>query len=845
MILLLFSILPNTSFAQSTKKGICLTVNTPDFAQRLRLFQAKWHYGWTLRKSSLQPPEIPFVPMVFGNPSASTYTYLDSAFRAGDFTHLLGFNEPDAHEQGDVTVDEAIAAWPSMMALGIPLGSPAATNAEGPWMTEFMSRANALNYRVDFVTVHSYPSPNAANFLALLKRVYALYNKPIWITEFAVADWSASSTTPNRFSEPEVLLFMKTVLTALETPEYSFVHRYSWFPKMNIFPDNISPLGKSIFVDADGGLTYLGQYYANFDNPTRRVALSSPIIAWNVFGQPTVGGQNIMPTTLNSALETSGFVRGPGVTLTTSTNTNIWGGSGWSTEVIDVQPAISQGKFIEFSIAAKPNKSFSLTKLGALKIITNSTGPIYFKLQYAIDNDPYKGITTLLVDRPSVTTVFTLDDVDLTLYPELQDVAAGKTVKFRLIPFGATSATTGIFYIGSNVTGSNNSNSLGFEGTIKTLQPAGATTELASWNFFNQTGGGAQGLMPTFLNSSLNATGLVRGNGVTNVDATADRLWGARAWSLNTVDAVSGINNNKFLTFSFTPKENNFVSFTQINPTKIRIASLGPINYTFQYSIGNSAYTTITTLNVARPTSTSNFILPSIDLSSISILQNVSSTKTVNFRIIPWGATNSEFSHFYLGDQSNTNSFSLNGAIATVLPVKLKSFTANNINNKAVLKWQSSSEVNFSHFIIERKVGNSDFEEIHKINSAGLTTGSNYSYTNEIAAFENYYYRLKMIDFDGTIAYSDIQFVSLGANTDQKLSLFPNPVVSKVTVTYPTAKSGGRLKIVGIEGKIYADYSLEEGSVSKVIDVSNLEKGYYIVIYNHSSATQGLKFIKN
>ncbi|WP_169303366.1 glycosyl hydrolase [Pedobacter cryophilus] len=830
--------------AQSTKKGLCLGVSTTDFSLKLRLTKSTWHYGWNLRKSSLQPVSVEFVPMIFGNPSASSYTYLDSAYRAGDFTHLLGFNEPDAAEQGNVTVEQAIAAWPNMVNLGIPLGSPAATNAEGVWMTEFMSRANALNYRVDFVTLHWYGGPNAANFLALLNRVYALYNKPIWITEFAIADWSATPSRPNIYSEPQVLDFMKTVLTALETPEYSFVHRFSWFSKTNISPDNTSPLGKSLLFDGDGGLTYLGQYYANHKIATPRVALVNPLIAWNVFGQPSVGAQNIMPTTLNSALETSGFVRGAGVNLTSSTNTNIWGGSGWSTEIIDVGPAISQGKYIDFNISAKANKSFSLSKLGALKIITNSTGPIYFKLQYAIDNGAYKGITTLFVDRPSATTVFFLDDVDLSIFPDLQDVAAGKTVKFRMIPFGATSASTGVFYIGSNVTANNNSNSLGFEGTIKTIQ-TGATTELASWNFFNQTGGGTQAMAPTFLNSSLNSSGLIKGSGVTNVTATTDRLWGARAWSLDLTGPDAGITGNKFFTFSFTPKADNFVSFTEINPFKIRISSLGPINYSIQYAIGNEAFKDITVLNIIRPSTTSNFTLPVIDISGISELQNVSPNKTVNFRIIPWGATNNEFSHFYLGDLTNVNSFGINGSIANVLPVKLKSFTAKNVNDKVVLKWQTSSEINFSHFIIERKVGNGDFKELSKVKSAGLTSGSNYSFTDDFASFETHYYRLKMIDFDGTIAYSYIQFANLNNFKNQSLSLYPNPAVSEVTVSYPIANPNSRLKIIGIDGKAHADYPLEVGSINKKIDVSDLEKGYYIIIYNNSSSSKGLKFIKN
>lgn len=847
LILGLFICQPNILQAQSTKKGLCLGVSVSDFALKLRLSKSNWHYGWNLKKSRLQPAEVPFVPMIFGNPSASSYTYLDSAFRAGDFTHMLGFNEPDAAEQGNVTVDQAIAAWPNMMALGIPLGSPAAVSAEGAWMTEFMSRATALNYRIDFVTVHWYGGPNATGFLNLLKRVNLLYNKPIWITEFAIADWDATTSRPNIYTEAQVLAFMKTVLTALQTPEYSFVHRFSWFSKTNIVPDDISPLGKSLLFDGDGGLTYLGQYYANYDNPTPRVSLVNPLIAWNVFGRPTHDGQNIMPTSTNAALETTGFVRGSGI-APASTNVNIWGGSGWSTETIDVGPAISQGKYIDFNISAKANKSFSLSKLGALKIITSSTGPIYFKLQYAIDNGAFKGITTLSVDRPSATTVFFLDDIDLSILPDLQDIAAGKIVKFRLIPFGATTtATTNVFYIGSNATSTTNSSSLGFEGSVKTIQTP-STTELANWNFTNQTGGGAQGLIPAVLNSAVNSTGLIKGSGVTNVDATSDKLWGARGWSLNTTGPEAGISSNKFFTFTFTPKENNFVSFTQIDPLKIRVSSLGPINYTFQYAIGTGAYTTITTLSIVRPSSTSNFTLPMVNLSAISELQNVSPNKSVNFRVIPWAASNNDFSHFYLGDatsSSSTNSLVVNGAVATVLPVKIKTFTAKNVNDKVDLKWQTLSEINFSHYVVERKVGNDEFKEIGIVKTANISTGSSYQFKDDFISFEPQYYRLKMVDLDGSFEYSWVVVASPGQQKNISLSVYPNPVhTSDINATFSAASKNASLKIIRLDGKVDSEIQLKEGEMSKKIDTSNLKAGFYTVIYQNSNSIQTIKFIK-
>jgi len=106
--------------------------------------------------------------------------------------------------------------------------------------------------------VHHYGGINAQAFLDKLQRVYDLYGKPIWITEFAVADWQATSPEANRYSSEQVLEFMQTVLPALDTIKY--VQRYAWFPAKQSFSALTS---SALFDDETGELTTLGEYYAH------------------------------------------------------------------------------------------------------------------------------------------------------------------------------------------------------------------------------------------------------------------------------------------------------------------------------------------------------------------------------------------------------------------------------------------------------------------------------------------------------------------------------------------------------------------------------------------------------
>lgn len=119
-----------------------------------------------------------------------------------------------------------------------------------------MAKATEKKYRVDFVCVHWYWEPRPADFLGKLRATHKLYDLPIWITEFAVADWGTSREKPNRVSEDEVAAFLQKVLPELEkTP---WIERYAWFPSGPNFP----ALSSSALFDKDGNLTKVGKVYA-------------------------------------------------------------------------------------------------------------------------------------------------------------------------------------------------------------------------------------------------------------------------------------------------------------------------------------------------------------------------------------------------------------------------------------------------------------------------------------------------------------------------------------------------------------------------------------------------------
>jgi len=242
----------------SKKKGACFTTKNETWSAKVSALKVYWHYSWGV-DALAEPDSVRFVPMIWGKWSLDkSLLKVDSMAKAGKVKHLLGFNEPDGKEQANLTVEESLSYWSKLMALNIPLGSPACIHADNEWMKSFMAKAEEKGYRVDFICVHWYGGANAQSLIDHLKSIHDLYNRPIWITEFAPADWSAASPATSKITKEKALAFMQQILPALEKIDY--VERYSWYSSD---PTNAA-LGNSALFDNAGKLTQLGEFYSKF-----------------------------------------------------------------------------------------------------------------------------------------------------------------------------------------------------------------------------------------------------------------------------------------------------------------------------------------------------------------------------------------------------------------------------------------------------------------------------------------------------------------------------------------------------------------------------------------------------
>jgi Secretion system C-terminal sorting domain len=164
------------------------------------------------------------------------------------------------------------------------------------------------------------------------------------------------------------------------------------------------------------------------------------------------------------------------------------------------------------------------------------------------------------------------------------------------------------------------------------------------------------------------------------------------------------------------------------------------------------------------------------------------------------------------------------------LPIKVKSFTAQSqTDNSVLLRWTSVFEANSSKYIIQRSADGRNFTDISEVKAAGNSvTAINYSYADRQMANGAAYYRLKLIDIDGSFDYTKIIYINNGQAGLIPLSVFPNPFRSEVQLKGVSATdvNSKNIRVYNAMGS-EVNYRVIGGN-SIVIDPA-LPKGVYVL----------------
>lgn len=193
------------------------------------------------------------------------------------------------------------------------------------------------------------------------------------------------------------------------------------------------------------------------------------------------------------------------------------------------------------------------------------------------------------------------------------------------------------------------------------------------------------------------------------------------------------------------------------------------------------------------------------------------------------------------------NATEISTLVSYSLPLKMGNLTATRQRTTVRLNWETLSEQNTSHFIVERSTDGQQFTSIGQVSANGnRETTSLYRYLDAQPANGTNFYRLKMVDLDAAYTFSRVIAVK-SEESSATVQVFPNPATDVLQLQLPSAaRSTATISITDMMGRVLqtSTVQLAEGNNANSISIYHLTPGTYQLIIVNGEEKQAKTFIK-
>lgn len=171
------------------------------------------------------------------------------------------------------------------------------------------------------------------------------------------------------------------------------------------------------------------------------------------------------------------------------------------------------------------------------------------------------------------------------------------------------------------------------------------------------------------------------------------------------------------------------------------------------------------------------------------------------------------------------------------LPVRLASFSARTEAGIGILNWSTTEETNSFAFEVERSANGKKWATIGTIAAKGESDKlANYTFPDAGLTKGVNYYRLKMIDRDGSFNHSHIISLKSSFGKEIRAVTYPNPTSEAVFLQNVDAREIKSIDVIGTNGRALLNSKAYDPS--KGIDVRDIPNGLYLVRYTLATGEQ-------
>ncbi|CAM3668544.1 T9SS type A sorting domain-containing protein [Pontibacter korlensis] len=163
----------------------------------------------------------------------------------------------------------------------------------------------------------------------------------------------------------------------------------------------------------------------------------------------------------------------------------------------------------------------------------------------------------------------------------------------------------------------------------------------------------------------------------------------------------------------------------------------------------------------------------------------------------------------------------------TPIPVELSFFRAKVKDIFVELFWQTASQDQNSHFVVERSSDGISFEGIGTVVGHGITVQTvNYTFRDEAPFAGTAYNRLKQVGEDGSYTYSFVAVVA--RKVAQEVKVFPTITTHQLQINADMRLH--QAFVMDVMGRKLKEQQLQADAWQHTVDVSSMEEGTYVLV---------------
>ncbi len=221
-------------------------------------------------------------------------------------------------------------------------------------------------------------------------------------------------------------------------------------------------------------------------------------------------------------------------------------------------------------------------------------------------------------------------------------------------------------------------------------------------------------------------------------------------------------------------------------------------------------------------------------------------TATAGFTVV-WNATQSWWE--ITVPVNGFSGFYLSSAKSAILSISLNYFKGTQNDNKHLLTWKVNCTSDEAKFELQRSTDGLNFTPINAFTASKIRCASAFDFTDENPAPGKNFYRLKLIDVDGKVNYSNIVLLTQKTAHFELVSLSPNVVSSQNAILKINTPVKEMVTIVlsDFTGRFIQNQAvtLQVGSNQIPVQAIGLAAGiYHVTIYSDKTKPISLKLIK-